>query len=93
MGWAEGRGLELDERLAGVGPIKRMSQCQIEIVQKGTQLGFQVGDGGEVAAADDFTLHDAEHDFDLVQPRTVFGQEHEADAMGGVRQEGPARGL
>ena len=93
MGWAEGWGLELDERLAGVGPIKGVSQCQIEIVQTGTQLGFQVGDGGKVAAADHFTLHDPEHDFDLIQPGTVLGQEHEADAMGGVRQKGPACGL
>lgn len=93
MGRAEGWGLELDERLAGVGPVKGMGEGQIEIVQKGTQLGFQIGDGGEVAAADHFTLHDAEHDFDLVQPGAVLGQKHEADAMGGVRQEGPARGL
>ena len=83
----------MDERLAGVGPIEGMGQDQVEIVQKGPQLGFQVGDGGEVAAADHFTHHDAEDDFDLIQPGTVLGQEHEADAMGVVRQEGPPRGL
>ena len=84
VGWAERRRLVLDEGLARVGPIKRVGQRQVVVAQKGPQLFFQIGDRGEVAAADDLAHDGAEHDFNLIQPRAVLGQEHEADAMGGV---------
>jgi hypothetical protein len=58
-----------------------MSEHQIEVSQERFQLGFQVCHRGEVAAADDLPHDDAEYDFDLIQPGTVLGEIHEADAM------------
>lgn len=64
-----------------------MSHCVVEAFQKSAQLVLQVGDRGELAATHDLSHHDSEDDFDLVQPRAVFGKKHEADLMLGVRQE------
>ena len=41
-------------------------------------------DRREAGSPDTFAIDDAEDDLNLIEPRTVFGQVHEADAMGGV---------
>ena len=72
MRWAEGGGGLREGGLAGVGPLEGAGHRGVEVGQKVAQLCFQVGPGGEVAATQEFSHHDAEHDFNLVQPRTVF---------------------
>ena len=93
MGWAEGRGAVVGEGFAGVGPVEGMGHREVEVVQKRSQLRFEVGHGCEVAAADDLPHHNAEDGLDLIQPRTVLRQEYEADAMLRSGQEFTPRGL
>ena len=70
---------------AGVGPIERMGHGEVVIRQELTELGFQFQHRGEATATQTFSLDDAENDFDLVEPRTVFWQINEADAVAGPR--------
>ena len=93
MGWAERGWPGLVQGLARVRPVERMSEHQVEVGQERFQFFFQVHHGGKVAAADDLPHDNAEHDFDLIQPRTVLGEIHEADAMRPVGQELTPRDL
>jgi hypothetical protein len=72
VGRAEGRWPGLVQGFAGVGPVEGMGEYQVEVGQEGFQFCFQVFPRGEVAAADDLPHHDTEHDFDLIQPGTMF---------------------
>ena len=56
----------------------------VEVVDKHSQLGLQVGDGQEISPAHHFAVDDPEDDLDLVEPRTVFRGVHEPDPV--VRQ-------
>ena len=78
-GWMQG--------FAGVGPTKGMGHRDIIVGQESSQLVFEIVDAGEVAAEHDFAIDDAEHDFNLIQPRTMLRQEHETNAMGEVGQK------
>lgn len=80
------------ERLAGVGPAKRLGQGVVEVVDEGGEFALEVINGGEVAAADDFAREDGEPHLDLVEPRGMLGREVEDDAVAGVAQEAHARG-
>src|SRR3954447_3612397 len=75
------------EGLAGVGPIEGMSHRRVVVDDELSELGLELGHRGEVAAAQALSLEDAEEDLDLVEPRTVFRQVHEADAVTDVREE------
>jgi len=46
----------------------------------------------ETAATQHATVDDAENDFDLIEPRTMFRDVNKSDAMAGVRQKRAARG-
>src|SRR5205085_5946542 len=72
---------------SGVSPIERPGEDLVEILQEGLQLALEVLDGGEVAPADHLAHDDTEDDLDLVEPRGVLGQVHEADSMTQVGQE------
>ena len=79
--------MRLAQWFAGVGPVERMGHREIVIIQELPKLLFQVSDGWKTASSDDLPHDDAKQGLDLVQPRAVFGQEHEADAMRYVGQE------
>ena len=72
VGRAERRWPGLVQGLAGVRPVEGMCEYQVEVGQERFQFRLQVFYRGEVAAADDLPHHDAEHDFDLIQPGTMF---------------------
>ncbi len=93
MGWDEGRPAWFLHRLSGVGPMERMGHRHIVIGDEFSDLTLQILHRGEVAAAQNLSLKNAQEDFYLVEPRTVLGEVHEADAMTGVREEPASRGL
>lgn len=72
VGRAEWRWPGLVQGLAGVRPVEGMSEYQVEVGQERFQFRFQVFHRSEVAATDDLPHDDAEHDFDLIQPGTMF---------------------
>ena len=55
----------------------------VEVVDEIADLSGQVALGLEVAATDELTHQDGEPDFDLVEPRSVFGceMEHQGDGQ------------
>ena len=59
------RGLEW---FACVGPVEGVRHGRVVIVDEVAQLRLQVEDAGEVAATQAFALHDAEENFDLIEP-------------------------
>ena len=75
------------EGLAGVGPVEGVGHGRVVVGNELSELGLEVGHRGEVAAAQALSVGDAEKDLDLVKPRAVFGQVHEADAVVDVREE------
>src|SRR3954447_22889474 len=75
------------EGLAGVGPIEGMSHGRVVVDDELSELGLEVGHRGEGAAAQALSSEDAQEDLDLVEPRTVLRQVHEADAVADVREE------
>ena len=80
------------QRFSGVGPVERVRHRGVVVGDELSELRFQFGHRFEVAAAQTFSLEDAEEDFDLVQPRAVFRQVDEADAVRCVREEFAAVG-
>ena len=64
-----------------------MGHGRVVVGNELSELGLEVGHRGEVAAADALSLLNAEEDLDLVEPRAVFGQVDEADAVSDVREE------
>ncbi len=79
------------ECFALVSPLEGFCHRAVVILDKSQDLAFQVFDGFEIASFDDFTNQDAEPNFDLVQPRSMFGCVVENDAVGRVAQKGSAR--
>ena len=75
------------EGFAGVCPVEGMGHGRIVVGDELSDLEFEFGHGGEVPAAQAFSLEDAQEDLDLVEPRAVFGQVDEADSVGDVREE------
>lgn len=82
---AVGRAIVVVRRLsqwfACVGPVERMGHRKIVVIQESPKLVFQVSNGRKAASAHHFSHDDAKQGLDLVQPRTVLGQEHKADAV------------
>ena len=87
MRWAVRDAARFVQRLVGVHPLKGMGHRLIIVRQEALQLLFQIGHRGEIPSSNHLSHDDPKHRFDLVQPGTVFGQEHEANAMFGIRQE------
>lgn len=79
--------LVLLQGFAGVGPVKGVGNRGIIVLDKLSDFRLQFGHRGEVAPTQAFAMQDTEEDFDLVEPRTVFGQIDEADAVARVREE------
>jgi hypothetical protein len=52
----------------------------VPVVDEGADLGVELADGAEGAAADGLAFDDAEPDFDQVQPRSRGGREVHLDA-------------
>ena len=71
------------EGLAGVGPVEGVGHRDVVIRDELPEFGLQFKHRGEVAPSQVLAVEDAEADFDLVEPRTVFRQVDEADAVSG----------
>jgi hypothetical protein len=67
--------------------------CHDEIGDESHQLLLQIGHGSKVPPADDLAHDHAEDDLNLVQPRHMLRQEHEADAMAALAQKLPTARL
>ena len=92
VGWDEVGAAFFLEGFAGVGPVERMGHGRVGLGDELLELGLPCGHRGDVAAAQALSLEDAEEDFDLVEPRAVFGQVDEADAVSDIREEFTPRG-
>src|SRR4051794_32101489 len=75
------------EGLAGISPVEGMGHGRVVVGDELSELGLELEHRGEVAAAQALPVDDAEEDLDLVQPRAVFRQVDEADAVADVREE------
>lgn len=91
VGGDERRAAFFLERLAGVGPVEWMGHGRVVVGDELADFRLQVVDRGKAGSAQRFAVQDAEEDLDLVEPRAVFRQEHEADTVGRVREEFAAR--
>jgi len=85
--WGSGR-----KRLTGIGPAERLCQGFVEGLDEGGELGAQIIEGAEVAAADDFAREDGEPHLDLIEPGGVLWGEVKDDAVSGIAQKALARG-
>ena len=72
-------------RFSGVGPCEGVSHRRVVIGDERSEFRFEVGDRGEVSSAHHLAVNDTEDDFNLIEPRTVFGQIDEPNSMRGVR--------
>jgi hypothetical protein len=77
-----------DEGLSGVRPAVRVGAMGVVVVQVRSQACDEFLGRGEVAALEPATRQRAKPQFDLVEPRAVFGREVEHMLVFGVRQEG-----
>src|SRR5271169_223377 len=81
------------ERFTGEGPPEWFGHGLVEVGDEGLEALLELGSGFETAPAQEFTRQDAEPDFDLVEPGSVFWGEVEADLVRAVAQECFPRGL
>lgn len=84
VGWDEVGAAAFLEGFAGVGPVEGVGHRGVVVGDELSELGLEFWHRGEVAATQAFALQDAEEDFDLIEPGTVFRQVDEADAVAGV---------
>ena len=68
VGWDEMGAVAFLERLARVSPIEGVGHGRVVVDDELSELGFEGGHRGKVAAAQALSLEDAEEDFDLVEP-------------------------
>ena len=68
-------------------PAERLGENVIEVLDELNEFPLQIRHRGEAAATDHLPHDHAEDDLNLIEPRCVLGQEHEANAMVLVRQE------
>jgi len=83
---AEGRGA--NQRLSCVRPAIGMGAMGIMVVEVSDQTGYEFLGRGEVASFEEAACQGAEPQFDLVEPRAVFGREVKDVLVFGVRQKG-----
>src|SRR5262249_47622873 len=72
---------------AGEGPAEGLRKHLVEVRDETRQLVLQVGRGGEAATSNRLAHDHAKDDLNLIQPRRVLGQVHEANAVVPVRQK------
>ena len=75
-----------------VSPVHGFGNCLVEILHESLEFLDQVELGTEAASSHHATIDDAENDFDLVEPRTVFREVHKTDAMARIGKKRSARG-
>src|SRR5271166_1383175 len=75
------------EWASGIGPLEWLGEYLVEVVDKRQQFRAEIVHRRETAATDDLAHYHPKHDLDLIEPRTVFGRVHDADAMAQFRQE------
>ena len=93
VGRAVGRAAGGVQGFAGVGPVEGVGHGLVVIHDERSQLLDEIRDRGEVSATDDFAIDEAEDGLDLVEPRAMFGQVDEPDAMCRIAEERAAAGL
>src|SRR3989304_3020059 len=81
------------QRLALVSPLERFSHGTVVVFDESQDLAFQVIHGNEVATFDDFSNQNAEPNFDLVHPGSMFGRVMKNDAMCWVAQKSSSGSL
>ena len=74
-----------------VGPAKGPIAGAIVVSNKGQDAGAQFLHGAATESRKQATDEDAEPDLNLVEPGTVSGSIHEANAMSGVGEKGGTR--
>src|SRR5260370_42100565 len=75
------------EWASGIGPLEWLGEHLVEVIDKGQQFRAEIVHRRETATTDDLSHNHPKHDFDLIEPRTVFGRVHEPDAIALLRQE------
>ena len=61
-----------------------MGHCIVVVFDELFELGFQIGHRSEVPLSDQLAVNDSKEDFDLIQPRTMFGQVNKSNSMGWI---------
>ena len=64
-----------------------MGHREIVVFDKAFNLVCQMGHRSEAASTQEFSLEHSEDDLDLIEPRTMFWQVDEVDAVAGIREE------
>ena len=93
VSWDEGCSFGFFERHAGVGSVEGMGHRSVVVVDEVSELIVEFWHRGEAAAAQAFAMDDAEDDFNLIEPRTVFREVHEPNAMARIGEKFAAAGL
>ena len=88
----EGCSFGFFERLAGVGPVEGMGHRSVVVVDEVSELIVEFWHRGEAAAAQAFAMDDAEDDLNLIEPRTVFREVREPNAMARIGEKFAAAG-
>ena len=70
-----------DKPLVGVGPVEGMGHRWVVVADEVGELIAEFWHRCEAAAAQAFSMNDAEDDLNLVEPRTVFREVDEPKAM------------
>ena len=81
------------QAVAGVGPGEGVGHGLVVVLDERSQLLDEIRDRGEVAATDDLAVDDAKDGLDGVEPRALFGQVDEPDAMRRIAEERAAAGF
>lgn len=77
---------------AGIGPLEGVRQVLVEVLDELQKPLAQFLRGGKAGPFEQAADQDAEPDFDLIQPGSMFGRIDEADAMAGICQKRLAGG-
>jgi len=72
---------------AGVGPAERFGKRAVEVFDEVQQPLLQCFGRLKITTPQNTSHYNAEHDFNLVQPRTVFRQVHEAKPVAVVGEK------
>ena len=88
----EGRSCGFFEWLAGVGPVAGMGHHWVVVADEVGELILEFAHRCEAAASLAFALADAEDDLNLVEPRTVFREVDEPNAMARLGKKFAATG-
>ena len=74
-----------------VSPVQWLGESAIEVIDERQKLLFEIVCTGETAMTNDPAADDSKDRLDLVEPGTVFGDEHETNPMSRVGEKLAAR--